>query len=44
MQDDDRALGGIDGCEHAFDVERVCHPGRSVRNRRVMERRELDLE
>jgi hypothetical protein len=44
VQHDDRALRGLDGCEHAFDVQRVGHPGRGVRGRRVVERRELDLE
>lgn len=44
MQHDDRALGGVDGREHAFDVEGVGYPGRGVRDRCVVEGRELDFE
>ena len=43
VQDDDRPLGRVDGCEHAFDVHRIGTRD-AVRDRRVMERRELDLE
>ena len=44
MQHDDRALGGIDGIEHALDVEGVGHAWRGIRDRRFVERCQFDLE
>ncbi len=44
MQHEDRALGGVYGRQHAFDVERVGNLGRRVRDGCVVEWRKFDFE